>query len=243
LESTSESMLAVTQVLLDDPLHPLEGIVAADRSTAKTISDVRRAHAPYWKCLDTGETLVTRALPRASNITTQRKRKRQSSDGDGEYVPHQKTENESLNPTARRTSKRLATFAQLEEQSSSTSGSTRSYRAGFTTKRSSSLSSAPTSASSSSFEQLGTPKDIDRTNLAAPIVNRPPHKRPLATEAGWSSDSLDTDSPPQIETTRAVTYKIGPPPKERKLGQDPQVGDRVSFAPYLAPSLVRFSDH
>lgn len=212
-------MLAVTKVLLDDPLPPLEETVAADRSTAKTISDVRRTHAAYWKCFDSGKTLVTRAprAPRRTSIatthTTQGKRKRKNSDG--EYVPHLKAENDSSTSTARRTSKRLATtFTRYEELSSSTSSSTHSSRINLVTKRSSSSTSAPTSTSSSSLEPPVNPDWIFSLDLAPP---------PLPETTIWhssDSDSSDTDSPPQTGTRTVTSLKIGPPPKEKKIVQD-----------------------
>lgn len=164
MDSTSDSMLAVTRVLLGDPLPPPGPSPTQDRSTAKTISDVRRVHARHWGCFCAGETPVlgNSTSHRTSNPTTQRKRKRKNSDG--EYAPHQKVEDNWSTSEARRTSKRLAAAAQSEKRSSSASTSTQSSRRIYTV-RSSSSTSALTSASGSSFHRLSTPNDPDTSDV------------------------------------------------------------------------------
>jgi len=197
-------MLAVTKVLLSDPLPPLEETIAPDRSTAKTISDVRRVHASHWECFQTRDASASTSNPshRTSTTTTQRKRKRKNSDT--EYTPHRGAENsQSTTTTVRRASKRLAVSEKLERQPTpATVSNTSSSRS--SAKRSSSSTSALTSASSSSFDRLPTPKDLDTSDL------------PVST----SKHKPRAERPPSSESDRSVFYpkldlgvpvKIGPP--------------------------------
>ena len=225
-------MLAVTKVLLDDPLPPFEETVGPDRSTAKTISDVRRAHASHWKCFQSGKPLVASISHRTT--TTQRKRKRKNSDT--EYTPHQKAgSNQPAAPSVRRTSKRLVASAKLELSSWSTF-----------TKRSSSSTSALTSASSSSFDRLPTPKDLDLSDdpTSTPKFEsrESPPKESSTPESQWSED--ETPFPWGSGTVRSM--KIGFPSKEKKLvnthNHSPstsygfmklEVGNRIRLPSYL----------
>lgn len=210
-------MLAVTKVLLGDPLQPSGDTAEADRSTAKTISDVRRMHALHWKCFRTDETLVACPSHRTYNtITTQKKRKRK--DSDGEYTPYQyqRVDNNSSTSAARRTSKRLAVVAQPERPPSVDA---RPHRTIFTTKRSSSSTSALTSASSSSFDFLSTPKDPNVDLLAS--TSKPEESTSDISQYNWSDpDSSDPDSsdpnPPNYGTMTFPTVKVGLPSKEKK---------------------------
>ena len=241
-------MLAVTKVLLDDPLPHLVETAGPDRSTAKTISDVRRMHAPHWKCFQIDGTLVsfTSISHSPSIAVTQRKRKRKNSDG--EYTPHQRFDNnQSTTSSARRTSKRLAVSARPEEQSDVTTSKMPS-RSTFT-ERSSSSTSALTSASSSSFDRLPTPKELDTCDHPVSI-SKPRFKikrkkpRSPSPEIDWS----DADDFSGWDGRFFSSVKIGFPPKEKKAANDNnypasasyrliKVGDRFRHIPYLQPSF------
>lgn len=202
-------MLAVTRVLLGDPLIYQRNPPFNDRSTAKTISDVRRAHAHHWKCFHTNETSLTwtPTSHRTSNAATQKKRKRK--DSDGEYIPHQKPDNNSSASSAvRRTSKRLAAFAEPERPSSTR---THLYQPIFTTKRSSSSTSALTSTSSSSFERLPTPKDPDASDLLPSASGQ----EESLEDYGWDFSSVSSCSPPPTETRTFTSLGVGFPSKGR----------------------------
>ena len=215
-------MLAVTKVLLGDPLPTSGETAAPDRSTAKTISDVRRTHASHWKCFQSGAAFVASspAPHRVPTNVTQRKRKRK--DSDGEYTPHQKAESRrSAVSTARRTSKRLATSANLEQLSSATTTSTRSSWS-TVPKRSPSSASALTSASSSSFDRFLSPEELDSSDSPAPL---------------FESSNFG-------EYRISSSVKIGFPQKEKKIKDDHnyststsyrliEVGDRLRPTPYL----------
>jgi len=237
-------MLAVTKVLLDDPLPYLEETPGPDRSTAKTISDVRRTHAPHWKCFQINGTLVsfTSISHRSPIAVTQRKRKRKNSDG--EYTPYQRPDNnQSTTSSVRRTSKRLAASARPEHQSNVTTSKMPS-RSNFT-ERSSSSTSALTSASSSSFDRLPTPKELDTRDL--PVSTSKPrykvkHKKPPSPspEIDWS----DVDDFSGWDGRFFSSVKIGFPPKEKKATNDHdysastsyrliEVGDRFRHIPHL----------
>ena len=260
-------MLAVTKVLLGDHLEPLGEDVAADRSTAKTISDVRRAQAPHWKCFNPDEPLVDWAsIPYRTynatiqesdddsvnwaphrtrrNATTQKKRKRK--DSDEEYTPHQKVDNNSSNSTVRRTSKRLA----ASEQSSSTIA--RPHRTVLTTKRSSSSNSALTSTSSGSFDRLPTPKDPDTSDLhASTSFLGPRQKRYLRLRyvPHWLDDESDPDpsdsgsSDPDLSSKTTLrprifaSAKIGFPPKEKKIVTDVAHPSTIKVGVHPSPHL------
>lgn len=222
-------MVAVTQVLLGDTLPHLD-FPAPDRSTRRTISDVRRVHSLQWKCFDVEEPLVswTYTSHRTSNVAAQKKRKRK--DSDGEYTPHQRADNNNpVSSTTRRTSKRLAAFSQPPPLN------TRPHRTTFATKRSSSSTSAVTSASSSSFERLPTPKDPDASDLPQP-TSKPERSRPkrcLEVEYIYSDDSSDHDpsdsySSPISETEIFTPVKIGFPSKIKKTV-------KVSYMDRLVP--------
>jgi len=237
-------MLAVTKVLLDDPLPYLEETDGPDRSTTKTISDVRRVHAPHWKCFQIDGTLVsfTSISHRPSIAVTQRKRKRKNSDE--EYTPHQRFDNnKSSTSSVRRTSKRLAASAGPEQQSSVTTSKMPS-RSAFT-ERSSSSTSTLTSASSSSFDRLPTPKELDTRDLPV-STPKPRYKikrekpRSPSPEIDWS----DVDDFSGWDGRFFSSVKIGFPPKEKKAANDHnysastsyrliKVGDRFRHTPYL----------
>jgi len=191
-------MLAVTKVLLDDPLPPFGETVTPDRSTAKTISDVRRVHIPHWKCLQPDKVLVTstQTSRRTSTSTSQKKRRRD--DSDGEYAPYQKVEyNRSAASTIRRMSKRIAATTKPDQGPIATTALLSSFTH---TKRSSSSTSALTSASSSSFDRLPTPEFPDASN--SPVLPSKPTNRILPPKR---LDWLDNLTP----------LKIGFPPKKR----------------------------
>ena len=236
-------MLAVTKVLLDDPLAFLEETTGPDRSTAKTISDVRRAHIPHWKCFQTNKVPIasTSTSHRSSTAVTQRKRKRKNSDG--EYTPHQRAENDqSTTSSVRRSSKRLAASARLEQQPSITA-SGMSYWS-IIKKRSSSSTSALTSASSSSLDRPQTPSEFFDPDLPASTSKSKPKKsRPEGSpspEVDWS----DADEFSELDRRFSSSAKIGFPPKEKKVANDYnyststayrliEVGDRFRPTPYL----------
>jgi len=238
-------MLAVTKVLLDDPLPPLGEAVTHARSTAKTISDVRRAHAPHWKCFQIDRTLVTPApTPYRAPITApQRKRKRKNSDG--EYTPHQKVENNpSITHTVRRTSKRLAICVKLEQQPIAiTTTSTRPHWSTFT-GRSSSSTSALTSTSSSSFDRLPTPKGLDTSDLSVAAPKSKPKKSPPKRLPTPETNWWEEDDPSEWRYRIFPPVKIGFPSKEKKIANDRncptstsyrliEVSDRLHPTPYL----------
>jgi hypothetical protein len=228
-------MLAVTKVLLDDPLPPLGDIAGPDRSTAKTIADVRRAHTPYWKCFQTGCALVAlpppRPYPAVSQTVSQRRRKRKNSDE--EYTPHQRGNNKKpTTSSARRTSKRLAASAAPEKQWSNV------------TKRSSSSTSVLTSDSSDSSDRLQTPKELDTPDPPAPTSKPKPKKsRPERfppPEIDWS----DADDFSGWDRGCLPSAKIGLPSKEKKIKNEHdyststsyrliEVGDRFRHIPHL----------
>ena len=222
-------MLAVTKVLLDDPLPSLEEAPAADRSTAKTVSDVRRVHAPHWECFQTGGSLVVPASTfshhTSTTTTTQRKRKRR--DSDTEYTPHQKAgKKRSITPTIRRASRRLAVSTKLEEQPNTR----------FTyTERSSSSTSALTSASFNSFERLPTPEDLDISDSSVSTPEPKPRTLPLKrprTEIGWIEEMYWGPG----ATTSA---KIGFPPKEKRIDRKSSAStshDPVKVGDWLRPA-------
>jgi len=222
-------MLAVTKVLLDDPLPSSGETTGPDRSTAKTISDVRRAHAPHWKCFQIDGTLVsfTSTSHRPSTAVTQKKRKRKNSDG--EYTPHQRFgNNQSTTSSARRISKRLATSARPGQQSNITTRKMPS-RSTFT-ERSSSSTSALTSASSSSFDRLPTPKELDTRDLPTSTSKpryKPRHKEPRSPspEIDWS----DVDDFSVWDSRFFSPVKIGFPPKEKKAKNDHNYSTSASY--------------
>lgn len=233
-------MLAVTKVLLGDPLQPLGEIAVADRSTAKTISDVRRAHSCHWSCFCVDETPGpwTSTSRRTSYAPTQKKRKRK--DSDGEYTPHQKTGNSSSS-AVRRASKRL----DVESKRQPFAGA-RPRR--FATKRSSSSTSATTSDSFSSFDHPTTPKGPDTSDLF-PSTSKLEQSlnRSSSVEYDWSDDSVDPYSSPPFETSTFNSAKIGFPAKEKKIVQDrvssgtTKVGKKVPLTTYRRNDFFRTS--
>lgn len=159
-------------------MQPLEQTPAVDRSTAKTISDVRRVHALYWKCFHTNDASVSSRTPphRTSTAAVQKKRKRK--DSDEEYTPHQKVGNNSTSSTTRRTSKRLAAVAELERPSP-TKPLPRRFT--FATKISSSSSSAVTTESYGSFNRRVSDIPLPITRMERLSNSQPPasgYRRP-----------------------------------------------------------------
>jgi len=235
-------MLAVSKVLLGDPLPPLKEATTSDRSTAKTISDVRRAHAPYWKCFQTSDIPASTPTPSyrtststptlTATTTTQRKRKRKNSDT--EYTPHQN--NQPTAPTVVRKSRRLAVSTKPEQQSTTVTSTNPLSSRSTPTERSSSL----TSASSSSFDRLPTPKDLDTSDFPA-LTSKPKRARIKQPETTWTEDtSSDEDAEPDIP----IHVKIGPPRRRRPVDTRQYVTDitpvslsevsgRLPTAPYL----------
>lgn len=236
-------MLAVTKVLLDDSLPSLGKIAGPDRSTAKTISDVRRAHASYWKCFQTDGAFPTSVSTshRPSTGVIQRKRKRK--DSDGEYTPHQKAEsNQSTTSTARRTSKRLAASARLEQWPDTIISPVLSRST--VAKRSSSSTSALTTTSSSSFDRPLTPKELDTPDLPGSISKSKPKKSPSKRSPPPEIDWSDVDDFSDWSRRLSPSVKIGFPPKEKKATNDHsyststsyhliEVGDRLHRTPCL----------
>lgn len=204
-------MLAVTKVLLGDPLPSLGEIPGPNRSTAKTISDVRRVHESHWKCFQTEKTsdVSTPTSHRPSATIPQKKRKRKNSDGD--YTPHQKPEgNQSASSTARRLSKRLAASTTSEQRSDATTLTISSLPT--VTKRSSSSTSTLTSASSGSFDRLPTPKAPDTPDI--PIYTpKPKSKRSLVLPV---INPLEADCYSEWDRRPNLPLKIGPPSKDKK---------------------------
>ena len=223
--------------------------MSPDRSTAKTISDVRRTQTPHWECFQTSDasasvsasasalasTSTSSHRTRTPATTTQRKRKRKNSDT--EYTPHQKAEtNQYTAPTVRRSSKRLAVSARPEQRPTSTTTNTLSSRS-TSTERSSSSTSALTSASFTSFDRLPTPKDLDTSDSPVSTSkseprSTSPHLAGSAMRGLWipPSDESDTSSEPEPEPI--TTTKIGPPQRVdsvRSLNSlnRSRVGDRL----------------
>jgi len=300
-------MLAVTKVLLDDPLPSLELPAGTDRSTAKTISDVRRVHAHHWKCLRADEnpssslqhtapgprplweymredialasslqrtaptfihwkrerknldgehtprqrtgnnqptrregknsdgehTAHQRTRNNQSTISSKRKRK----DSDGEYTPHQRAgNNQSTTSAVRRASKRLATSRNLEQQLNTTTIPSWSI----TTKRSSSSTSALTSASSSSFDRLPTPGELDTSDLPAPSSKSEPKRLSPDRSLSPESDLSDTDDFQGWEGMYTSSVKIGFPSREKKMANDSTLASHrsIEVGVHLCPTPV-----
>lgn len=203
-------MLAVTKVLLGDPLPSLGELPGPSRSTAKTISDVRRVHESHWKCFQTERVLhvPTPVSHRPSTTVPQKKRKRKNSDAD--YTPHQRPEgNQSASSAARRTSRRLAVSTQSEQPSDAT---TSTAPLSTVTKRSSSSISTLTSASYSSFERLPTPKEPDTPDI--PIyTSKPKPKEPPVPPVILP---LDADCYSKLDHKPFFPLKIGFPSKDKR---------------------------
>lgn len=243
-------MLAVTKVLLGDPLPSLGEIPGPSRSTAKTISDVRRVHESHWRCFQTDKRLdvSTPASHRPSTTIPQKKRKRRDSDGD--YTPHQKPDgNQSASYTTRRTSKRLAAPTQSEQQLDATI-STVALSA--VTRRSSSSTSTLTSASFSSFDRPPTPKEPDTPYF--PIYSKPQLEKSPVLPVILPLDADCWSKPP--DRMPAISLKIGFPSKDRREPKDRthstltsrhliKVGDwfRCILSPVLSFFAYDFNTH